>query len=164
NPQEMPLPGFVDALRRWAAPQDKDWYAYKMSEPAARGAVAASLRDRYGLAFDAEDVSMTTGAFGALAVSFRAVVDPGDEVIFLTPPWFFYETLIRAADAVPVRVRIDPHSFDLDLDAIAAAISGRTRAIIVNSPNNPTGRIYPPATLERLARLLADASRRAGRT
>lgn len=63
----------------------------------------------------------------------------------------------------PVRVRVDPVTFDLDLDAIAAAITPRTRAIIVNSPNNPTGRIYPRETLRALSDLLAEASARQGR-
>jgi len=64
---------------------------------------------------------------------------------------------------VPVKVRIDPDTFDLDLEAIAAAITPRTRLVIVNTPNNPTGRVYSPETLRRLADLLEEASRRNGR-
>ena len=64
---------------------------------------------------------------------------------------------------MPVKVSIDRETFDLDLEAIEAAITSRTRIVIVNSPNNPTGRIYPPATLERLASLLDEASERNGR-
>lgn len=103
---------------------------------------------------------MTTGAFGALAVTLNATIDPGDEVIFITPPWFFYETLILAAGGKPVRVKVDLETFDLDLAAIEAAITTSTRAIIVNSPNNPTGKIYPASTLKRLSELLTDASQR----
>jgi aspartate aminotransferase len=89
---------------------------------------------------------MTNGNFAGLAVALRTVVDVGDEVIFVSPPWFFYETLIVAAGATPVRVYADrERSFDLDLEAIEAAITPRTRAIIVNSPHNPSGRIYGPA-------------------
>jgi len=163
NPQEMPLPAFTAALQRWSVPLNKDWYAYKMSEPAACEAVAASLRQRHGLPFEAEDISMTNGGFAALAVALCAITDPGDEVIFISPPWFFYEALILANGGRPVRVRIDMDSFDLDLAAIGAAITPRTRAIIINSPHNPTGKIYPPATLQSLAGLLADAGRRLGR-
>src|SRR5262249_12384139 len=84
--------------------------------------------------------------------------------IFVSPPWFFYEALISARGARPVRVKMDPATFDLDLAAIAAAITERTRAILVNSPNNPTGKIYPPETLAGLARVLTEASSRIGHT
>lgn len=164
NPHEPALPDFVDALRRLSVPQDKDWFAYKMNEPAARATVAASLRRRRGMAFEDGDIFLTNGAFAALSVALHAVTDPGDEVIFISPPWFFYEALISAAGAVPRRVRIDSQTFDLDLSAIAGAITERTRAIIVNSPNNPTGKIYPPETLDALGRMLTAESERAGRT
>ncbi len=108
NPQEMPLPGYVDALRSALTPQDKDWFAYKMSEPNAQAAVARSLTARTGLDWDPADVAMTNGGFAAIAVTMRAILEPGDEVIFLSPPWFFYELLIVAADGVPVRVRLEP--------------------------------------------------------
>ena len=91
------------------------------------------------------------------------MLDPGDEVIFSLPPWFLYEPMLLAADAVPVKVRVRSDDHDLDLDAIESAIGPRTRAVIVNTPNNPTGRIYPPATLSALADLLTAASRRWGR-
>jgi aspartate aminotransferase len=162
NPHELALPGFVAALGRATVPQNNAWFGYKNSEPEAREIVAAVLRERRGLPFDADDVLLTNGAFAALAVVLGAIVDPGDEVIFLSPPWFFYEALIAAAGAQPVRVKIDPTTFDLDLDAIEAAIGPRTRAIIVNSPHNPTGKIYSAATLERLASLLTEASARIG--
>jgi aspartate aminotransferase len=162
NPHELALPGFVEALGRSIVPQNNAWFGYKNSEPEAREVVAAALRKRRGLPFDAEDILLTNGAFAALAVVLGAIIDPGDEVIFLSPPWFFYEALIAAAGAQPVRVKIDPATFDLDLDAIEAAIGPHTRAIIVNSPHNPTGRIYSAATLEGLAGLLTQASARIG--
>ena len=164
NPQEMPLPGFVDAIRRHAEPQDKDWFAYKWSEPAAREVVAKVLREWRGLPFEPEDIALTPGAFGALETAFRAFLDPGDEVVFSLPPWFLYEAMLLSADAVPVKVRVRPEDNDLDLDAIRAAIGPRTRAVIVNTPHNPTGRVYPPETLAALSELLTEASDRWGRT
>jgi aspartate aminotransferase len=116
------------------------------------------------MAWDPNDVAMTNGGFGALAVTFRAILEPGDEAIFLSPPWFFYELLILAAGADPVRVRLSPPAFDLDVDAIASAIGPRTRAVLVNSPHNPTGRIYPESALRALAEVLAAGSERHGRT
>ncbi len=143
-------------------PHDKGWFAYKLSEPNSRETVSRSLSAWRGIDFAAEDILMTTGAFAGLFAALWTLVEAGDEVIFNSPPWFFYEAQILAVGGRPVRVRVDPATFDLDLDAIAGAITDRTRAIIVNSPNNPTGRIYPPETLQALADLLADASARHG--
>ena len=164
NPQEMPLPGVGQALAAWAPPQDKDWYAYKDDEPAAQQAAAESLSARLGTPFAAEDIALTNGAFAGLLVTFKTVTEPGDEIIYNMPGWFFYEGVIRQAGAVPVCVRTDPVTFDLDLAAIEAAITPRTRAVVVNSPNNPSGRIYPPVALEQLAAVLRAASARHGRT
>ena len=163
NPQEMPLPAYVDALARHLVPGDKDWFAYKLSEPDSQRTVADTLTRRTGMRWDPADVAMTNGGFAALAVATRTLVEPGDEVIFLSPPWFFYEMLILAAGGEPVRVKLEPPAFDLDVDRISAAIGPRTRAVLVNSPHNPSGRIYPPEALRALADALADASARIGR-
>lgn len=163
NPQEMPLPGFVEALGRWHVPQHKDWFAYKTYEPAAQKAIAASLRERYDLPFRPNDILLTNGAFTAINIALAAVTDPGDEIIYVSPPWFHYAPLIVANNGRPVRVYADRESFDLDLEAIAQAITGRTRAIIINSPNNPTGKIYGPETLRGLAAVLTEAGERYGR-
>jgi aspartate aminotransferase len=163
NPNEMPLPGYVSALHEHLDPRAPDWFAYKMSEPRSQAAVARSLRERTGLDWDPADVAMTNGGFAAIAVAFRTILQPGDEVIFLSPPWFFYEILILAAGGVPVRVPLTPPAFDLDLPAIDAAITPRTRAVLVNTPHNPSGRVYPPADLQALADTLRSASERIGR-
>jgi aspartate aminotransferase len=163
NPHEMPLTGFVEALQKWVVPQNKNWFAYKDNEAAARQTVAESLRSWRGIPFEADDIFLTTGAFSAISVALHMLVDPGDEVIFNSPCWFFYEPMIATVDGVPVRVKVQPETFDLDLDAIGRAITNKTRAIFVNSPCNPTGRIYPPETLKELARMLTQASERNGR-
>lgn len=163
NPQELPLPGLVDALQRNAVPKDKDWFAYKFSEEEPRSVVADSLKARTGIDYRPADIALTAGAFGGLGVTIRALCDVGDEVIFLSPPWFFYELMIVSSGATPVRVRLDAPDFELDPAAIAAAITPRTRAIIVNSPNNPTGRIYRDPELAALGDVLREASARHGR-
>jgi aspartate aminotransferase len=84
-------------------------------------------------------------------------------VIFSEPAWFCYEPTLLNADAVPVKVRLREPNFDLDIGAIEAAITPRTRLVIVNTPHNPTGRIYDRATLEKLAAMLDRASARLGR-
>jgi aspartate aminotransferase len=163
NPQELALPAFTESLLRWSVPKDPQWFAYKFNEPYAQHAAAAGLMDRRGVPFEAQDVFLTDGAFAGLHLCIRAVTDPGDEVIFCSPPWFFYEALIVASGATPLRVRVDLDTWDLDVGAIEAAITDRTRAIVVNSPNNPTGKIYPRETLDRLATVLTAASERNGR-
>jgi aspartate aminotransferase len=162
NPHEPPMPEYVSALQRALVPRDKDWFAYKLNEPEATTVVSRSLSEQRGRQFSPEHIVMTNGTFAGLSIVLTAFVDPGDEVIYISPPWFFYEVLILAAGATPVRVDADRTSFDLDLDAIKASITERTRAVIVNSPNNPTGVIYPPDTLGRLGDLLRAASQRNG--
>ena len=163
NPHEIALPAFVEAIQRWAIPRDKDWYAYKFNEPYAQEAAAAGLRERRGVPFEPQDVFLTDGAFTGLNLCVRVVADPGDEVVFLSPPWFFYSALIVAQGVTPVRALVDRETWDPDLDALEAAITERTRAVIVNTPNNPTGRMYTAELLERLASTLASASARIGR-
>ena len=163
NPTEMPLRGYVDALRAQIEPQSPDWFAYKLSEPKSQAAVARSLSARTGLDWDPADVAMTNGGFAAIAVALRATLEPGDEVIFLTPPWFFYELLIRAAGGVPVRVPLAPPAFDIDPITLSAAITSRTRAVIINSPHNPSGRVYPLDQLRLLTTVLEDGAERFGR-
>ena len=159
NPQEMPLPEIQQALTRWAAPQNKDWFAYKFSDPKAIQVAVQSLRKHIGIEFDPADVSMTTGAFGGLASTLRAVLDPGDEVIYLSPPWFFYVPMVISNGATAVRVDFEPPAFELPVEAIERAITERTRAIIVNTPHNPSGRVLTPEELQRLAALLNRAPR-----
>ena len=162
NPHELPLPGITHALARSVQPQHKDWFAYKMSEPEAVPVAAAALRARTGVPFAPEDVIMTNGAFAGMSVVLRAVLRPGDEVIFLSPPWFFYELLIRAVFGEPRRVRLLPPRFDLDVQRIADAITDKTRAVILNSPQNPSGRVYQDADLAALAEVLRAKSARIG--
>lgn len=163
DPHEMPLEGYVAALAKWSRPADPHWFGYKTSEPGACAVVAESLQVRLGARFRPEEIFMTNGAIAGLILALRAVVDRGDEVIFLSPPWFGYEPMIRDRGAVPVRVKLDPPLFDLDVGRVAAAITERTRAILINSPNNPTGRIYTSAALTELAAVLEEASVSNGR-
>lgn len=164
NPHDMQTPAYVDALRQAVVPRDPLWFAYKQSEPYAADVVVASLRERFGIAFEAEDIAMTNAGFGALLTAIESLVDPGDEVIYPRPPWFAYGALTVNAGGIPVPVEVNRETYDLDIAAIEAAITPRTRMVIVNTPCNPTGKIYSPETLERLATLLDEASRRNGRT
>jgi aspartate aminotransferase len=164
NPHDMPLPEIVDALQRRAVPETKDWFAYQMNVEASQAHAAAALSAEHGISYEPLDLTLTPGTFGALSVALRTLVDHDDEVLFISPPWFFYEAMILVAGAEAVRVVSPPPEFDLPVAAIEGAITPRTRAIIVNSPNNPSGRIYPDADLKRLASVLTKASEKNGRT
>ncbi|MGX9899697.1 aminotransferase class I/II-fold pyridoxal phosphate-dependent enzyme [Arthrobacter sp. SA17] len=163
NPHQMPADRYVNTLRDALTPQNDQWFAYQTNGEAAREAAAESLQRLLDVPFLPEDIYLTTGGFAAIALALKTVADPGDEVIYSLPPWFLYEPLVLEAGLVPVKVKINTTTFDLDLDAIEAAITERTRVVIVNSPNNPTGRVYPPELLLRLAELLEAASLRIGR-
>jgi aspartate aminotransferase len=159
----MPLEGMVAAIRASAVPQNKDWFAYKTSEEAPQAVLAKVMSSELGLPFEPPDVALTAGAFAAISVALQLVLDVGDEAIYSEPAWFCYEPMLLAADAVPRKVTLKSPTFDLDLDAIDAAITPRTRLVIVNTPHNPTGRIYGREILAALAERLERASKRIGR-
>lgn len=163
SPHEMPLPPLVEAIRRHAIPLNKDWFAYKTSEAEPQAFLAEHLTRELSLPFEPEDIALTNGAFAAISVAFRLLLDVGDEAIFSTPAWFSYEPMLLIADATPRKVPLRTESFDLDLDAIDAAITPLTRLVIVNTPHNPTGRIYSYEMLVALAKVLDRASARIGR-
>ncbi|HLN86748.1 MAG TPA: aminotransferase class I/II-fold pyridoxal phosphate-dependent enzyme [Candidatus Limnocylindrales bacterium] len=162
NPHEMPLNGLVTTLRERAVPNDKNWFAYKTSEEEPQAFLAQRLRRELALPFEPPDIALTTGAFAAIMVAFRLVLDAGDKAVISEPAWFCYEPMLLAADAVPRKVKLKVPTFDLDLSAIEAAIGPKTRLVIVNTPHNPTGRIYDDNTLKALAELLERASARYG--
>lgn len=162
NPHEMPLSGLVDGLATAAQPLSPDWFAYKANETEPRTVLAKALDRELGLPFAPEDIALTAGATGAIALAFQLLTNPGDEVIIPVPGWFLYAPMLRQAGLNPVKAALDPDTYDLDLDAIRAAITPRTRIVVVNTPHNPTGRIYSSEALAGLGALLEEASDRIG--
>lgn len=130
--------------------------------PAAREAVAASLNRRFGTSYAAGDVYLTCGAAASLSITFHAIVNPGDEVIVIAPYFPEYCVWIETAGATCVEVMADPETFQIDVPAVAAAVNERTKAIVINSPNNPVGSVYAQKNLEDLAVALHDAQKRLG--
>lgn len=123
--------------------------------PAVREAVAQSLNRRFGTNYNAGNIIMTVGAAGGLNVILRVLCNPGDEVMVISPYFFEYNNYIGNADAKVVVVpAAAENGFLPDLDAIAAAITPKTKAMILNNPNNPTGVIYPADMLKKLGELL----------
>ncbi len=125
--------------------------------PAAREAVAASLNRRFDTAYAAGDLYLTCGAAASLSITFNALVNPGDEVIVIAPYFPEYRVWIETAGAACVEVMADEKTFQIDVAAVAAAITPKTKAVIVNSPNNPVGSVYSRENLEALAAALHKA-------
>ena len=118
-----------------------------------RTAVAEVISENCSQKVNADHIVMSCGAGAAMNITLKTILNPGDEVIILTPFFVEYKFYIDNQGGVPVAVATG-ENFQPDLSAIETAITGKTRAIIVNSPNNPTGVIYPKATLMKLGELL----------
>ena len=165
NPIAPPPDALVEALREVVAhpPADLHRYTPNAGHPEVRDRIAAHLEERGHLPGARRgDIVVTSGASAATNVALRTVLEPGDEVILLAPYFPDYPAHVLNHRGVPRPVSTDP-DFLPDLAAIERALGARTRMVIVNHPNNPSGRQYPEPLLRELAELLRDASRRHGR-
>ena len=164
NPNVEPPEEFRQALREVAAADIPGKHAYMPNAgyPETRRAVADYLFREQGVAITAEQVVMTVGAGGALNVVFKTILDPGDEVLIPTPFFVEYRFYVDNGGGITVTVPTR-EDFSLDLTAIEAAINKNTKAVLINSPNNPTGRVYDVASLEGLAAVMRRKSEDYGR-
>lgn len=142
----------VEAAAR-ALREGSNQYAPSRGLPALREAVADHYRRHQGLDFSSENICVTSGATEALAAAIFATVQPGDEVIVMTPAYDAYVPLIRRAGGVLREVALQPPGWRIERDALEAAVNPRTRAIILNNPHNPTGRLFDRTELEVVAAL-----------
>jgi aspartate/methionine/tyrosine aminotransferase len=144
-----PPPEAIAAARRFGAVPSDHLYGPIQGEPELRAALGRKLRDENGFDLDRRHLVVTAGCNMAFVHAMQAILDPGDEVIQPVPYYFNHEMAIRMAGGtpVPVPVRAD---YQLDLEAIAAAMTPRTRAVVTVSPNNPTGAVYDEASLRAL--------------
>ena len=152
--QGFPDFGWPDEILDAAAQAVKhgsNQYAPSRGLPALREAVAAHYNRHYGLKLGAEQVCVTSGATEALGAAILATIAPGDEVIILTPAYDSYAPMIRRGGAVPREVALKPPEWRIDRTAIEAAVTPKTRAIIFNNPQNPTGRLFDAGELETVA-------------
>ena len=117
-----------------------------------RAAIAENLNRRFGTTFDAHNLIMTVGAAGGLNIIFKTILDPGDEVIVFAPFFGEYRQYAANFGASLVVAASDPDTFQPDADELAKKITPRTKALIVNTPNNPTGVIYQSDTMRRIGR------------
>ena len=148
-------PALLDAVAQ-AMKAGHNQYPPMPGALALRQAVAAKMQALYGLACDPNtEITVTAGATQAILTAILAVVQPGDEVIVLDPCYDSYVPNIELAGGVAVRVPLMPGSFRPDFDRIAAAITPRTRALLINSPHNPSGTVWTAAEMQQLEALLA---------
>ena len=163
NPLLEPPPEFKQALAEIAREPGSGQHRY-MPNPGfieARAAVAEVLTEESGTHFAPTDIIMTVGAAGAINVALRALLDPGDEVIIIAPYFAEYTFYIQHANGVYREAQSTP-DFMPDLDSLASLVNERTRAIIINSPNNPSGVIYPETVIAEIANILQAAEARYG--
>jgi aspartate aminotransferase len=161
NPDLPPPPEFQKTLMALAQKDTPGSHAYMPNSgyPFVREAVAARISAEQGVTLSADEMLMTCGAAGGLNVTLKALLDPDDEVLILAPFFVEYKFYVDNHGGVSKVVATDAE-FNLDLGAIEAALTARTKAIIINSPNNPTGQIYSKDSLAELGRLLAAAARK----
>jgi len=129
-------------------------YTSAPGDMSVRSTIAAHIEERFGLKVNPNLIYMTCGAAASLTISLRALCSEGDEVILLAPFFPEYQVFVRNAGAVPVIVSGREGVFDIDFEALSAAINENTRAVIVNSPNNPSGVVLNEECIRQLASLL----------
>ncbi len=150
-------PELVEEAAR-ALREESNQYPPMRGLPETREAVAEHYRRRQGIEVDPARVTITSGATEAIAATLMALIEPGDEVILFQPLYDAYVPLVRRAGGVPRFVRLEPPKWRIDPEALARAVTNRTRLILLNHPHNPTGRAFDADELE----CVADACRRTG--
>ncbi len=145
----------MDAARI-ALDNGQTFYSPTAGIPELRAAIRDDYARRFGLSYDTGQIMVGAGAKPLLFQAFAALVNPGDEVILNAPAWVSYVEQIRFFDGKAVILETNPHTLDLNLAAIRAALTPRTRAIVLNSPNNPSGRLYPNDDIKALCALAVE--------
>lgn len=166
NPS-IPAPQIVgETMRKLLSETDPvalHGYTSASGDMSVRSTIANHIFERFGLKTTPNLIYMTCGAAASLTISLKALCSMGDEVILLAPFFPEYQVFVRNAGAVPVIVKGREGSFDIDFDALESAITAKTRAIIVNSPNNPSGVVLNEECIRNLAALLDKKSAEYGR-
>ena len=165
NPSVPCPPEFTRAVRDLLDTEEPvalHGYSPTLTIPSVRAAVAEDLNRRFGMDYTLDHIFMTTGAAGALAHALRCVAEPGQDVLTFAPYFPEYKPYVEGAGC---RLRVVPprvEDFQIDFDAFESMLDANTAAVLINTPNNPSGIAYSPETLARLADLLRAASARFG--
>lgn len=154
---DFPVPDLLIQSLEAAMRAGHNQYAPMTGIPALRQAIAAKALRCYGAQVDAEsEITVTSGATEAIFNAVHAVVRPGDEVIVLDPAYDCYEPAIDLAGARAVHIPLDPQTFAVDWERVRAAITPKTRLIMINSPHNPSGAMFSAEDMRALAELLRE--------
>lgn len=164
NPS-VPAPDSVaETIRELADMAPAQLHAYSAAQglESTRAAIAENLNKRFGTHYTADNLYLTMGAAACLSACFTALIKPGDEIIVIAPYFPEYRIWIEFAGGVCVEVPAREDNFQIDLDALEQAITEKTKAVVINTPNNPVGTVYTRETLEDLADVLVQAEQRFG--
>lgn len=137
-------------------------YSQSQGIPSVRARFAEFLNQTYGMGYTAEHLFMTTGAAGAVAHAVRAVTQPGDEVITFAPYFPEYNHYVNQTGAVLKVVPADTEQFQINFEELEKLLNPKTTALLINTPNNPSGTVYSTETIQRLARLLGEKQKEYG--
>ena len=164
NPDVSPPERFKEILREIIDEDLPAMHSYMPNAgfPDVRSKVAAYMTGEHNVEMTADNIIMTCGAGGALSVAFKTLLDPGDEVIIPIPFFVEYRFYLDNFGGVPQLVKTK-NDFSLDLDIIKGAISERTKAVLINSPNNPTGKVYDEESIKGLSAILEEKSAELGK-
>lgn len=165
NPSVAVPQAFTDKMIELLQTRDTmELHGYSQSQgiPAVRAKFAEYLNRTYDMAYTAEHIFMTTGAAGAVAHAVRAVTQPGDEVITFAPYFPEYNHYVNQTGAVLKVVPADTKQFQINFEALEKLLNPKTMALLVNTPNNPSGTVYSTETIKRLAQLLEEKQQEYG--
>ncbi len=165
NPDLPPPVEVKETLKKLAENYNPDLHRYMPNAgfPEVREIMAKKVSKEQGINISTNEIIMTCGAAGALNIIFKTILDPGDEVIFPSPFFVEYFFYVENHQGKPIPVRTQ-EDFSLDLQALERAITPKTKAVLINSPNNPTGQVYTSSEIEGLANLLKEKGKLYGKT
>ena len=157
NPS-VPTPDFirdaaVDILTH-SDPMEVHGYTIAPGKPQVREILAADLKKRFGMEITGKNLFLTAGAAASVTIAFKALVEPGDEFVTIAPFFPEYRVFVEACGGKLVVVPAKTDDFQIDFTALESAITSHTKAVIINSPNNPSGAVYSETTIRQLAELL----------
>ena len=162
NPN-VPTPDFVrDAaieILTNEEPSAVHGYTVAPGNPQVREILAKSINERFGTNFSGKNLFITAGAAAAITISFKALAEPGDEFITFAPYFPEYKCFVESVGAELKVVPAQPEDWQINFDAFEKMLTANTKAVIINSPNNPSGAIYSEATIKKLAEILAAKSK-----